>query len=525
MANQQKTKKCNECGIRRPLEMFQRNSTVADGHRSKCKKCMGVEAPKPKEEIAPPKRFARPLDSEVYIITSAQNATDVDLAFFTTLKAAAKHLGAELVVVPFRYKNPTSVWSASQAAEDWWDPVLVPHLFNVRKKLNPNLVLCADIKTQPTATSPLTGFESLTGPESCIIGHPKMQFRTVPVPSGRYPKILSTTGACTKKNYTDTKAGKIGAFHHYLGAVIVEIQGKTFHLRQLNADRLDGSFIDLDTLYTAQGAKKAPPALGLVTGDTHARFIDPKVDKATYGPGGIVETLDPQTIVFHDVVDGDTVNPHQAGDPFMAEARRKADMASVEDEVKHVVKWVNSRAKGRQAVIVDSNHHDFLARWVLSTDWKRDVKNAGFYLETARAMLASARMTPGGAEYDDPFAYWAKKMLAPNIKMLGPDDSFKIGDAECALHGHNGPNGAKGSLKNLSRMGVKVNIGHVHSPGIEEGGYAAGTSTPLKLSYTRGSPGSWLNTHIATYANGKRALITIVDGAWRLNPQADEKAA
>src|SRR5206468_12365404 len=127
----------------------------------------------------------------------------------------------------------------------------------------PNLVLAADVKTQPTASSPLSGFESLTGGESCILGHTKMQLRSVPVPTGRYPKLLTTTGACTKPNFTDSKAGALGKFPHYLGAVLVELDGKRFHLRQLNADRLDGSFIDLDTLYTPQGVRRAPPAKAL----------------------------------------------------------------------------------------------------------------------------------------------------------------------------------------------------------------------------------------------------------------------
>lgn len=460
-------------------------------------------------------QFSRPLDAKRYIITSAQNATKVHGPFFEALQVAALHLQAELVVVPLRYRNPTSLWSSAQESDEWWDEAVTPFLFNQRKKLNPNLVLAADVKTQPTASSPLTGFESLTGAESCIIAHTKMQFRSVPVPSGRYPKILSTTGACTKPNYTDTKAGKLGAFHHFLGAVIVEIEGKTFHLRQINAHRTDGSFTDLDQEYSAEGVKPAPPALALVMGDTHVRVTDPAVDRATFGPGGMVETLQPKTLVFHDLFDGATVNPHEAGNPFIAEAKRKAKTASVEDEVREVVEFVNARCKGRNAVIVDSNHHAFLERWVLAGDWKRDLKNARFYLRTALAMLESARVTPNGAEYMDPFPFWVRELGAEaNIRCLGPDESFKIDGIECSLHGHRGPNGARGSLKNLSRLGTRVTVGHSHGPGIEEGAYQVGVSAFRRLSYQRG-PGSHLNTHCVTYASGKRALLTIIGDNWR----------
>ncbi len=466
-------------------------------------------------DTEPAQRYARPLNAQRYLITSAQNATPVHAGFLETLKVAAKHLGAELVVIPFRYKNPTSIWSRNQEHDEHWAPELEPFLFNVQRKLNQNLVLCGDVKVQPTASSPLTGFESFTGAESCVVGHPKMQFRSVPAPSGRYPKILSTTGAVTRRNYTDTKAGKLGAFHHCLGAVVIELEGRHFHLRQINADRVTGEFTDLATHYTAKGARPAPPALGLVLGDTHARMTCPRVDRATFGKDGIVETLQPQTLVFHDLFDGYSINPHHAGNPFIAAAKHRANAGNVREEVEHAIEFVRTRTVGRRAVIVGSNHDDFLSRWVSSTDWRQTPGNAKFYLETAAAMLESVRLGAGGAEYADPFVYWVDRLRgrAP-IRALRRDESFKLGDVECGSHGHAGPNGARGSLKNMSRLGARMVIGHAHTPGISEGGYQVGTSTPLRLEYTHG-PSSWLNTHCAVYATGKRSLITIIDGAWR----------
>ena len=179
-----------------------------------------------------------------FIVTCAQNATPVHKGFFASLLQAAKHLDAELIVIPIRYKNPTSRWSASQANAEQWAAEVQPYLCNTRIRLSKNLVVLGDVKTQPTASSPLTGFEAITHGESAILGHTKLQLKTVPTPQNALPKVLTTTGAVTVHNYTDSKAGKLGEFHHTLGATLVELEGGRFHLRQLNADK-DGSFYDL----------------------------------------------------------------------------------------------------------------------------------------------------------------------------------------------------------------------------------------------------------------------------------------
>jgi hypothetical protein len=513
-----KTKPCRRCGEEKPLIKFDKTSKphYGDGRRQTCRSCTLAGASYGRVPKSKPKRFTRSLDARRYIVTSAQNATAIDAPFFEALRVAAKHLNAELVVVPFRYKNPTSIWSQRQQSDEWWDPAVVPYLFNTRKKLNDNLVLCGDVKIQPTASAPLQGFEALTGAESCIFGHPKMAFESIPAPTGRFPKILSTTGAVTKKNYTDTKAGKLGAFHHFLGAVVVEIEGKQFHLRQVNADREDGSFIDLDLKFSPKGVEPAPPALALVCGDTHARFTDPVVDEATFGPGGIVETLNPRTVAFHDLFDGYSVNHHHGANPFIRAAKAKGKIGDVRAEVGHAVAFVAERTRGRRAVIVPSNHDNFLNRWILATDWRFAGGNAKFLLVTAAAMLDSVEITPQGAKYADAFKWWVDRLKGDaKITALEADQSFKVAGIECGMHGDHGPNGARATLSNLARIGAKSITGHAHSPAIREGHYRVGTSSPLKLEYTRG-PSSWLNTHCVVYANGKRSLITIVDGKWRL---------
>lgn len=449
------------------------------------------------------------------LITAAQNATPAHKAFVKAMEMFCETQNADILAVPLRYKNPTSRWTASQANEDVWADEFLPYLCNQRKRLNKNLVVLGDVKVQPTAVSPLTGFESLTHGESAIIGHPKLQLTTVATPQNRMPKILTTTGVATMRNYTDSRAGKQGEFHYTLGAALVEIKGKKFHLRQINADKQTGGFTDLETHYVENTAVGASAPLALVMGDTHVDFISAAVARATFGRGGMVDTLRPKTLVWHDLLDGYAVNPHHSGNPFNAIAKVQNNKADARAEVLRALRFVEANTpQGVASVVVPSNHDDFLTRWVLSQDWRDAPGNAEFYLESALAMVRGTKLDETGTTYPQPFAYWGRK-LAPSVRFLEPDESFSVADIELGMHGDRGPNGSRGSRKNLRRIGVKSIVGHTHSPGIEEGCYQVGTSTGLKLEYTRG-PSGWLNTHCLVYATGKRTLINIIDGEWRL---------
>lgn len=451
-----------------------------------------------------------------FIVTAAQNGTPVHSAFWRSLVTAAEYYDAEILVIPLRYKNPTSQWSGSQRNVEWWAPEVQPFLWNQRHKFNRNLTLLADLKIQPTAESPLTGADAISHAASGIIGHTKIQLKCIPTPSAKMAKILTTTGACTVENYTDSRAGRIGAFHHSLSALIVETEGSKFFLRHIHFDSKTGGCIDLDTWFGPGGMKNAPRPLALVMGDTHVDSLDPKVVEATFGEGGMIDALKPKHLVWHDLLDSYSCNPHHKGNPFNVIAKRTANADDVRAEVNRAIDFIFKHTpEDTKSVIVGSNHNDFLRRWIINGDWKNDPVNAEFYLETALAMVRDTKMTEKGTDYPDPFLYWAKEADLPNTILLNDDESFELGGVELGMHGNLGPNGARGSRANLKRIGVRSIIGHSHTPGIDEGCYQAGTSTRLRLEYNKG-PSSWLNAHVLLHADGKRQLLVIVDGKYRL---------
>jgi hypothetical protein len=477
----------------------------------------------------PAPKFKRPLDSKIFVVTSAQNATPLHAAFWASLLQYCEFRDAELMVIPIRYKNATSRWTESQANAEWWleHPALSQteagrplqkYLWNVRKELNKNISVLGDIKVQPTAVSPLTGFEGITHGESGIFGHTKLQLKVIATPQGKYPKILTTTGACTVKNYTDTRAGKLGEFHHTLGAAVVEVDGPRFHLRQINASK-DGTFYDLDYFY--DGARKKPThniggVPGLVMGDTHVEGIDPAVERATFGD--IVPFFEPKRLFWHDLEDGGSVSHWAQGNPFVTSARHFSKAGSAEEEFYSALNFVVDRTPNyATSYIVASNHNDWLHRWILERDWKTlSPKDRGFYLKVASKLFEQSKLLTGdGAEKLNAFIMLAKEYCINNVQVLDYEQSCLVEGVECGMHGHYGPNGSRGSAKSMRRIGVKSIIGHSHTPAIEEGCYQVGTSTHLSRGYTHG-PSSWLNTHAVIYPNGKRTLINIIDGKWRL---------
>jgi hypothetical protein len=452
-----------------------------------------------------------------YVVTAAQNATPVNKAFLASLLTYCKDRKAQLVVVPYRYRNPTAFWSVKAEHDDWWAPEIVPYLLDRRVTLNPNLVLLADIKTQPTAIAPLMGFETITGSLSGIIAHPKVALTMVPTPQAKLPKILASTGAVTQKNYLPSKAGKKAEHHHSFAALVVEVDGRKFHLRQLNATR-DGSFMDLDCEFSGAKIRRGIRAAALVMGDTHEEFVDPLVVKATFGgKGSLVGVLKPKALVWHDLHDFFSRNHHHRGEVFVNYAKHIQNKDDVEQALRGTFAFVDRHTPpDTRNVFVASNHPDALGRWVKESDPKSDPRNCVFWARTFQAMLEGTAWTESGPSTIDPFVYWAKKWMkcAGRTVFLGRGQSYSVCGIDLSHHGDKGANGTRGSRAQFARIGTKTVIAHAHAPGITDGAYQVGTNSRLYLGYNTGLSG-WLHADCAVYANGKRSLIFIIDGDWR----------
>jgi hypothetical protein len=463
-----------------------------------------------------------------FIITSAQNGTPVHDEFWSCLLTAAKHLKAEILVIPMRYKNPTSVFSGSQRNLEWWSPAVTPFLWNQRLKLNRNLLVLGDYQLQPTAVDPLAGMDGVSGDLSGIFGHTKMRLRSVATPQSKMAKTITTTGACTVENYTASRSGKTAEFHHVLGALLVELgdNDRHFWIRQLYFKEATRRILDLDDAYYVGGHEKAPPALAGIGGDTHVRVACPMVHDARHRAGGFIDTIRCLNWVEHDLLDAASCNPHHDKNPMIWLSQRLAQKDSIQDEMDEAAMYlegVRDRHPKMHIHVVASNHDDMATRAALAF-MKGGLKaiphvspvNLAWLGRTVAEMADQCRLEPWGTSYPDALAlYLAKMNLGKRVHILSGRSSLMLGGVEHAMHGDDGPNGARGSVRNLARIGVKSWTGHGHSKEIFEGAKRVGTGTRLFADYTRG-PSSWTNADGLTNADGKGQLIDYIDGKFRL---------
>lgn len=489
-----------------------------------------------------------PTSGEVkrYILTSAQNNTHVHPELLANLKALADYYSAEIIVGTYTYNQnaygPKSIkkdsWrekagNGSYDKELWYDPAITDYIKDYRIELGKGLVWAGEYNALPTNVNPLAGLESYTGRKSAVFPHAKLAMRSIATMQGEGVKLNYTTGTVTQRNYIQKREGVIAEFHHIYGALLVEVNSDgNWWVRQLNQDEGTGTLQDLNVLVQGGQVISTVARVESIThGDLHGVFADPDVVNTSLD---MVDELQPKFQFLHDVMEGAAVNPHQRKHNTNHEKFHTwlRGYHKLENELVDTAKLLERYERPfSQTVIVDSNHDDaWIKRWLREYDYRKDPPNTEIFLDLQKHLYREIR---SGVTDEQSRTRTANPKMVRDInvlkyalrlyggyntktKFLQADESFKTCDnkIENGMHGHLGPAGRFGTPDNLSKMARKANTAHTHSTGIFNGLYVAGTSSKLRWDYTKG-PSNWSNSHIVTYPNGKRSIITIYNGAWR----------
>lgn len=460
-----------------------------------------------------------------YILTCAQNNTHLHEPTWAALVNLAKYYDAEIKVATFTYigddgsaKAGTEREYGRKVEDRWYDPRVVAFRSDEFEQLAPGLVWCGHHNTLPTASDPLRGMDNLNGRSSGIFPHTRIEQRPIATAAGEATKFNWTTGAITLRNYVQKRAGITAEFYHCFGGALAEVDSDgNWWVRQLNADS-DGVIYDLDIYADPQGVWQNDDGTeALVYGDIHHESIDPDVEQATWGKGGLVDLLRPKLQIFHDLLN---FNPshHNRRDPHIMYMLQKRGKDVVLEEIRGSGEFLDRCHRDfSREIVVDSNHHRHLDRFLKEVDWRDDLTNARTILKLNEAWLDAI----DSGEENDFLAYeWALRHLGfakhAHFMNMTSRDPAKLSLIVCqgsgggvevgAHHGHMGPNGAHGTPRNLSRLGRKNVIADKHAPGIWGGTYVAGLSGNLRQLYNHG-PGGWAHAHVPVYKNGKRQVL------------------
>ena len=504
---------CPNCGSNSVHKNGTRSlSSGGYSQKYKCNECNKVFSVK-KDDIKTTRFIPnRVLEGRKYVITSAQNNTTTNYNFFNALLNYCEKNKAELLVIPTLYQR-------NLYGEDLleWD-VPEEYLLEEKVSLNNKVNILASVHLLVTAENPLGGLDSLAKGNSLIVPHNQLQMRSLPVQRNEPPVVMISTGTISEAQYINSKAGEKASFNHSQSAILVEFDDDMdYHIRVLNCDDEEG-FYDIDGYYSSS-FKPLEYVEALITGDEHVFVTCKDVANATYNDtNSIVKTLKPKVIVRHDVLDCFTVSHHHRKDNFLQYSKYINNRNKIEEELEETINFIlDTTPEGTETVVVSSNHHDHLKRWLNEADPKIEPWNAKIYHHLTWLVLNDIE-SKNEIYVPDPFRLYTEYKAKDKVTFIDRNSSFKIHGIELSNHGDIGANGSRGSISQFSKFSEKMIVGHSHTPGINKGAYSVGCSTSKNLEYTNG-PSSWMNTHCVIYPNGKRQLISIINGKWR----ADKK--
>lgn len=431
---------------------------------------------------------------KTYVITSAQYNSPIHTNLSNSIKQYCKVNDAELIIIPM---------SGRSHKDDTLDTRIdLDAIIAKSVRLNSNIRV-SDYAIKPQQIDPSTGMGRFTQTqESTIFASPKQRLKVVPTSNVNIPRMMWTTGALTKPAYNDNRIGNIALQDHVYGGLVVNVMDdKTYHVRPLKALQ-NGTFIDLGVKYDGEKEPSKANIEAIVFGDWHLGDTNPLVNQANYN---LINEMNPKRIILHDVFNGHSVNHHNM-DKSVTRAIEK-DKNSLERELSENHSFLSSIGDGpHKTIIVASNHHEFLNRYLES----------GRYINDPENLRMATKLIPDFIDGKNPYEVGVKQFgaLPKDVKFLRRDEDYKVLGWQLGAHGDKGVNGARPGINSTEAAFGKSITGHTHSPELLRNTVVVGTSTNLRLNYTEG-PSTWMNTHALLYDNGQIQLVNVINGKYR----------
>ena len=438
-----------------------------------------------------------------YVLTTAQNNTDVCPVFFESLRNYCVSNNATLLVAKTTY-NLNGFQETPEGV--YYDPLIVPYLVEGQINLGGTIEFCSQANVLPTAKNPLASFEGITGVGvSVIIPATKIALKCTAALKGGKAKELYSTGAITRRNYIMRKAGAVAATEHNIGALFVDTTGANYVARHLELMAGSDGFFDENVYYTADSCTYGVSPEVMHFGDIHAEKMEEKnLNKMLE----LLERYQPKHVLLHDVMDFSSRNHHNIKDcAFMFNQSMLS--RTIRQDIVHVGRVIKSLAEyGGIVHIVESNHDLAINTYLKNQDFKEDPVNAVLYLDCMLALYKHVE-EEGNTDFnmlEYVFDKYSTSVYRGNILFHSMDESLVLAGVECGCHGHVGSNGARGGPAQFRALGIPINTGHTHTPSIMGGCYTAGVTGSLEMGYNVGAS-SWRLANVVIWPNGQRQVL------------------
>ena len=445
-------------------------------------------------------------DTEILLVTAAQNKVVANIKMLQSLEKYKELLTSmghktQIVIIPVKYRNPTTIGEkANKKSEDWWVDEVEPYLYYNKLYFGDSLI-AADSRITPTASLPLEGYESLAFSEHLVLGHPRIHLKPIARFKNQKLRVMTTTGFCTLKHYSKSKAGDKGFIHHTYGFTIIEKKkSDTCYTPRSVKVNHDGTFTDLTYKVTPDEVIKLNECKGLILGDIHYENIDTDKMKKTYQ---IMNVLKPEKLILHDLFDGSTVNLHENKDLYIRRKKIREKKYEIQRELDNTldyIKELKNSFKETSIKIIQSNHDDFLDKWINEIDWRKDLHNSEAHLK-----LALIQQTQDLEKYGNIFGYLVSEI--EDVEYINNNQGLIIASHQVGEHGNHGVNGSKGNINSFKKLNQKMIIGHGHSPQIVDGIVMVGVSCKLYQYYNSKGMSSWGHGDAIIHLDGKVQLI------------------
>lgn len=450
-------------------------------------------------------------EQETFLISSVQAMARPNERLLESMETFIAERAGSLVLLPMIGRD---------ASEDWRSlhpDVAVMDVEYGNRRLNDRIQI-GQFHVKPQAIDPLTGLQRFAQRgRTQIVASPKQFQRPIPHSLKSQPKFLVTTGALTNPNYANgddnsaerRRLGSIALRDHVFGGLVVEVADtNTFYMRHITSNGR-GSFIDLGKKYDGKEITEAKVE-AMVLGDYHCGRSDPEALATTLR---MIREMKPKRVVLHDYFDGHSVSHHVDKELISQGILQQQDLGhtSLEQELKQCYdELLVLSDMTDEVVVVMSNHHEFLWRYLNEGRYTRDKENARFGFKLASFMAERY--------LNDPVEHGIRMFgkLPKNIKFLTREDDYKVRGYQLGAHGDKGVGFGYGSMKSKEEDYGQSVSGHVHKAQSYRRTHTVGTQLPLYMYYMAGSPSAWSNSNGVIYDNGAFQHLMIQDGEYKL---------